>query len=694
MKSTKRKRDFIWIIGVANSIWIFTLDNISIIMKKIFILLFIIICISPAFASEWNLPGIEIISRKDRWADESIRYTKMSYAERKERLKTKTEEEMKRLEETDFDEFFEKQKAEYEQAMRNDYLQTNYTDEQKIDKVVYESDKNFLKRPQSYHYDKNKIIIHHTAGDTSTFTGKESVIAYLKDVYKFHTITRGRGDIGYNFLIDPYGNIYEGRAGGDSVVWAHTNWNNTPSIGISLMGNFDEQKPTAEQVKSLVALVTALSKKYDIDPTSTAEYHKVSTEAPYMKTNKAWAIAGHKDAWVTSCPGKNLYSLLPKLKDMVVQSMAKWVLVSSTEVMKNLPTVKTIKTAITKAQKWLDTLKKWQPAYDKVAQALQESYIKKNATKKATTTMTKIAAKITTGDAKKLLQSDISVLLYELSTDFVKRDIACSSTCFFVTPSWTYKATSGNIEIAEWGLLLQIGDKSYTESSIKIQAKNNDLIEIKNYSRVSYFKIPRNTFYGSLTFEKGQLKNLKTGKFDTQYTVVNTLPFHKYLKWIVETNDSENKEKIKVMNLISKGYALFYKNTKNKHPSIPEWAKYTAIDNPDMFQKYVWAGVEKTLKTVPSLVDAQKDEIIVYDTYLPILPYFNCSPGFTRSAKDKRWRTDTPYLVSRIDMEKCADFNWHGIWLSGKWAQYFAQQWWTYKEILNYYYPWIKIITL
>lgn len=663
-------------------------------MKKIFFLLIASICISPAFASEWNLPGIEIISRKDRWADESIRYTKMSYAERKARLKSKTEEEMKTLEETDFDEFFEKQKAEYEQTMRNDYLQSNFPEEQKVNDVVYQLGKNYLKWPQSYHYEKNKIIVHHTAGDTSSFTGKESVIAYLKDVYKFHTITRGWWDIGYNFLIDSYGNIYEGRAGGDNVIWAHTNWNNTPSVGISLMGNFDIQKPTQEQIKSLISLITALSKKYNIDPTAKAEYHKVLTDIPYMKSVEAGTVAGHRDAGVTSCPGKNLYSLLPEIKTMVVNTMAKGVLVSSSEIMKSIPTAKTSKTATKNTAKGLDNLKKRQAAYDKISLALQNTYIKKHGTKKATVSSNKIAFKINKDEAKKLLDSDISVLLYELSTAFMQRDISCSSTCFFVTPSWTYKGTSANIEVAEGGLLLQVGWEKYTEESIKIQAKGNDLIEIKNYPRVSYFKIPWNTFYGSLTFEKWQLKNLKTGKFEKQYTIVNTLSFHKYLKGIVETNDSEDAEKIKTMNLISKGYALFYKNSKNKHPSIPDGAKYTAIDSPEMFQKYVGAGVEKTLKTVPALVDEQKTEVIFYDNYLPILPYFNCSPGFTRSAKDKRGWSDTPYLVSRIDMEKCTDFNGHGVWLSGKGAQYFAKQGWTYKEILEYYYPGIQILTL
>jgi len=117
------------------------------------------------------------------------------------------------------------------------------------------------------------------------------------------------------------------------------------------MGNFDKQKPTQEQMKSLISLVAALSKKYNIDPTAKAEYHKVLTDSPYMKSYEAGAIAGHRDAGVTSCPGKNLYSLLPELKSMVVKTLAKGVLVSSSEVMNSIPTVKTIKTATTKIAK-------------------------------------------------------------------------------------------------------------------------------------------------------------------------------------------------------------------------------------------------------------------------------------------------------------------------------------------------------
>jgi hypothetical protein len=55
----------------------------------------------------------------------------------------------------------------------------------------------------------------------------------------------------------------------------------------------------------------------------------------------------------------------------------------------------------------------------------------------------------------------------------------------------------------------------------------------------------------------------------------------------VETNDTETLEKNKVMAMISKNYALFYLNKENVHPNIPRDANYTAIDDPDFFQKYV-----------------------------------------------------------------------------------------------------------
>gem|GEM_PF-1795077 len=69
-----------------------------------------------------------------------------------------------------------------------------------------------------------------------------------------------------------------------------------------------------------------------------------------------------------------------------------------------------------------------------------------------------------------------------------------------------------------------------------------------------------------------------------------------------------------------------------------------------------------------------KNQILLYSGYVPILPYFSCSAGFTFSAQEKRGWIDTPYLQSRYDQEKCVDFQGHGVGLSGKGAQYLAEQ--------------------
>jgi peptidoglycan hydrolase-like amidase len=187
---------------------------------------------------------------------------------------------------------------------------------------------------------------------------------------------------------------------------------------------------------------------------------------------------------------------------------------------------------------------------------------------------------------------------------------------------------------------------------------------------------------------------MKTSTYDEKFVVINDLPFNDYMKWIGETSETDGKEKIKLMSLLAKSYVLFYLNGKNKHPSIPEGVSYTAIDSPDMFQKYIWAGGEKTFKIYQTLLKASKNQILLYDGYVPILPYFSCSVGFTFSAQEKRWRVDTPYLQSRYDQEKCVDFQGHGVGLSGKGAQYLATQGRTSAEILDYYYPGVKITTI
>jgi len=738
--------------------------------KKILIIGFLGLLVFPfgsTFAKAWTLPGVKIITRAEWGANEAWRYAKQPAYEVKARLANKNQQELDELQQSNVGAYLDRKRVDYENTMATDYLISSYASEQTINEVRYEYLGNYLKRPESIHLNKTKIIIHHTAGDYASLLtwGTGAVRKYLQDVYKYHAITRARWDIGYHFLIDPFGNIYEGRAGGEWVVAAHTAWNNTPSIGIALMGNFNIQQPTEAQLKSLIKLSIALAKKYKIDPNSRVMYFEKWTEAPYITEEENFTIAWHKDAGNTSCPGTNLYALLPDIRAQVKKRLGRIRLTSSvvatgtkaieTSVSKiqNLGTQAkwfyysnktsdtfTLPISITKLKScaWIDgaltvnscKASQWtlivnvtknkfaswikpikvitsegekiisfkvfrQEDLDVLLSALKLDYVKYRIMTSPDGTMNKITHKITMDEAKTYMQSNVKVLLYDLSADYNIWNLSCENKCIINADGKIYTYQAPVIESHNGFLYLTIEDNLYGPKKMTITAgKKNGLITFTNYNRTSYAKNPWNTFRGSVNFVKDKIKNMKSGQYDEKYVVINELPFNDYLKWIGETSEQENKGKIKLMALLAKSYVLFYMNPDNKHPSIPAGVSYTAIDSPDLFQKYIWAGGEQTFKIYQALLKTTQNQILLYDGYVPILPYFSCSAGFTFSAKEKRWRADTPYLQSRYDQEKCLDFQGHGVGLSGKGAQYLATQWRTSEQILDYYYPGVKMMTI
>jgi hypothetical protein len=182
-------------------------------------------------------------------------------------------------------------------------IQELYPEEFELEDIIYEDeDGNDLYWPLSYATDVNKIIVHHTAGTN----GLENAEGSIRGIYYYHTVRKGWGDIGYNYLIDIHGNIYEGRAGGDSVVAGHARGNNTGSLGIAVMGNYEEENISYEALKSLVSLVQ-----------SKAELHNINADGfSRFRGEVTPNIGGHRDFGQTLCPGKNLYSMLPAVRDI------------------------------------------------------------------------------------------------------------------------------------------------------------------------------------------------------------------------------------------------------------------------------------------------------------------------------------------------------------------------------------------
>ncbi|MBU2595550.1 N-acetylmuramoyl-L-alanine amidase, partial [Patescibacteria group bacterium] len=94
----------------------------------------------------------------------------------------------------------------------------------------------------------NKIIIHHTASGNNP----PDPAAVMRSIYYYHAVSLGWGDIGYNYLFDQYGNMYEGRAGGNMVVGAHAYGQNYGSVGLSVIGNFVNTDITSSALTSLI----------------------------------------------------------------------------------------------------------------------------------------------------------------------------------------------------------------------------------------------------------------------------------------------------------------------------------------------------------------------------------------------------------------------------------------------------------
>jgi len=166
---------------------------------------------SYASAQERDLPGVDIISREDRGADESRRYLdNAAYA----RYLKDTKVYQDRLNGIGIDRggkyAARKQRAETNNKRRS-FLIENYPDDIATDEENDLHDGNELLWTEEFKYNKTKIVIHHTAG-SQVYDSEEASRKGVVDIYKFHAYNRGRGDIGYNFLIDPFGNIYEGRA--------------------------------------------------------------------------------------------------------------------------------------------------------------------------------------------------------------------------------------------------------------------------------------------------------------------------------------------------------------------------------------------------------------------------------------------------------------------------------------------------
>jgi hypothetical protein len=167
-------------------------------------------------------------------------------------------------------------------------------------------------------------FIHHT--DNSNGYSKSDVPSIIRSIYAYHVKSNGWCDVGYNFLVDRFGRIWQGRYGGITkpVIGAHTGGFNVDSFGTGMIGTFNSTKPSAALLRAVERLFAWQFGRYYLDPKGTA----TMTAADFSGSKFAegstvtfHAVSGHRDADYTDCPGTAAYDELARIRAAIAADM-------------------------------------------------------------------------------------------------------------------------------------------------------------------------------------------------------------------------------------------------------------------------------------------------------------------------------------------------------------------------------------
>jgi hypothetical protein len=161
-------------------------------------------------------------------------------------------------------------------------------------------------------------VVHHTAG-SNAYASPAQAMQQIRNDQAYHIDGRGWCDIGYNFLVDKWGNIYEGRAnsGTQPIIGVHAGGFNTSTVGISMLGDYSSITPSAATQEAVAQVIAWRLGTYYRDPASTVSYTTGGGENsryPAGTTLALPTVLGHRDVAFTACPGIGGYSTLGWLR--------------------------------------------------------------------------------------------------------------------------------------------------------------------------------------------------------------------------------------------------------------------------------------------------------------------------------------------------------------------------------------------
>ncbi|WP_374293998.1 N-acetylmuramoyl-L-alanine amidase [Streptomyces olivochromogenes] len=172
-----------------------------------------------------------------------------------------------------------------------------------------------------YNADVKAVFVHHTDGANDYACADSASI--VRGIYAYHVQVNGWKDIGYNFLVDKCGTVFEGRKGGVDlpVLGAHTYGWNRESAGIAVLGDYTTTSAPNATLAAIARVAAWKLGQYGAAPTGTTQLTAGATQKNYAGTSFTSGssypfqrISGHRDGYNTQCPGDSLYAQLPTIR--------------------------------------------------------------------------------------------------------------------------------------------------------------------------------------------------------------------------------------------------------------------------------------------------------------------------------------------------------------------------------------------
>lgn len=525
--------------------------------------------------------------------------------------------------------------------------------------ITHDAQGRRLRWAQRQSPDVKLLVVHHTALEVNG--DDRSGLERVRALYEYHANSRGWGDVGYHYIIDENGVIYEGRAGGDSVVGGHVYCGNVGTQGIALLGDFTKEQPTQKQVQSLQYMLDYLANLHDIDLRKSVTY----------KGQLMQPIVRHKDLISTQCPGYYLSSAF----NQVVANVRNGNLLASV-------TFPTIQTTAYKDR----TETRLATRLREAGQSLSRTFYRakrlmRTAQRQDSTKLQHLQTQLTSDTSSDVQRRRAARLARRnrVVTQHTPTPNAQRPNPNHIRIRLSYTGNIAEVRTGNQTVRLgKEGDKCFTNDQLPMT--NDHFVRLgsaTSISEITSWNTQNNRFRGII----------ECRIVDGQLTLINEVSLENYLKGLAEEPDTEPFEKQKAFAVAARSYAAHYMEDGNrKFPGKP----YDGDDSPARFQKYGGVNFEENNARWVDAVEATSNVVLKVGDDIVKAAYYSSNDGRTRSPEENGWRNfpHTDVFQSKPD-PWCSGFELrgHGVGMSGCGAEGQAEDGKTFTQILKYYYP-------